>query len=94
MPKFKCITRRSKNHPLYLCRWDGNEIVEVHSKHTLWENYMDTNLFDDDEKLINYTMQPNTIQFHLHKYLEISKDDYVFLNEDFHLSNFTIRRII
>lgn len=78
---------------IYLCRWNGNEIVEVHTKETLYFRYKDTNLYDKNDKLSNYTIQSNQLEFYLDKYLDISKDDYIFLNEDFHLDNFTIRRI-
>lgn len=32
---------------VYLCQWNGNEIVELHTKDSLWQQYKDTNLFTE-----------------------------------------------
>lgn len=34
------------NKPQYLCSWDT--AVQVHTRETLYEEYKDTNLYDDD----------------------------------------------
>jgi len=33
----------------FLCSWNGTEIVEIHTKESLYEEYNGTNLFDDSE---------------------------------------------
>tara|TARA_R100000152_G_C6776001_1_gene204821 strand:- start:913 stop:1233 length:321 start_codon:yes stop_codon:yes gene_type:complete len=33
----------------FLCTWNGDEIIELHTKESLWKNYKDTNLFEDDD---------------------------------------------
>jgi hypothetical protein len=41
------ITMPSTKCNIYLCRWNGDEIVQIHTKETLYNEYKDTNLFDD-----------------------------------------------
>ena len=36
----------ASNEPQYLCSWEDD--VEVHTRETLYEEYKDTNLYDDD----------------------------------------------
>lgn len=36
------------NKPQYLCSWD--EVAEIHTRETLFEQYKDTNLFNDDAR--------------------------------------------
>ena len=31
---------------LYLCSWNGEEIIEIHTSVSLYEKYCETNLFD------------------------------------------------
>ena len=33
----------------FLCTWNGNEIIELHTKESLWKEYKNTNLFEDDD---------------------------------------------
>ena len=40
------ITMPSTKCNIYLCRWNGDEIVQIHTKETLYNEYKDTNLFD------------------------------------------------
>ena len=35
----------ASNEPQYLCSWDT--VVQVHTRETLYEEYKDTNLYDD-----------------------------------------------
>ena len=32
---------------VYVCQWNDNEIVEIHTKDSLWQQYKDTNLFTE-----------------------------------------------
>lgn len=83
----------SKNSPcIYLCRWNENDIVEIHTSDTLYDHYKDTNLFDDNEKLQHFSSNSLPMGLYLSAYLDVSDDD-AFLNQDFELDNFTIRRI-
>lgn len=34
---------------LYLCTWNGDEIIEIHTLESLRREYGETNLFDEDE---------------------------------------------
>ena len=33
----------------FLCTWNGNEIIELHTKESLWNEYKNTNLFEDND---------------------------------------------
>lgn len=33
---------------LFLCKWNGEEILEIHTFDSFFEQYKDTNVFDDD----------------------------------------------
>ena len=41
------ITMSRARCNIYLCRWNGDEIVQIHTIETLYKEYKDTNLFDD-----------------------------------------------
>lgn len=90
---YESFVKEKEDQVLYLCRWNGNEIVEVHTKETLFENYKDTNLYDREYELYNYTLLKSNYDMYLQEYLNISTTHEDFLNHDFTLDNFTIRRI-
>jgi len=90
---YESFVKEKEDQVLYLCRWNGNEIVEVHTKETLFENYKDTNLYDREYELYNYTLLKSNYDMYLQEYLNISTTHEDFLNHDFALDNFTIRRI-
>ena len=48
------ITMSPARCNIYLCRWNGDEIVQIHTKETLYNEYKDTNLFDEDNKDYGY----------------------------------------
>jgi len=56
MTRRKVIMNRFDNHieltkeltPCFLCTWNDNQIVEIHTLGTLERKYEDTNLFDGD----------------------------------------------
>jgi hypothetical protein len=33
----------------FLCTWNGDEIIELHTQESLWKEYKNTNLFEDDD---------------------------------------------
>ena len=44
----KQIMKLDMNKPHYLCTWD--DTLEVHTRETLYEQYKDTNLYNNDAK--------------------------------------------
>ena len=52
--KRQSITMPPTRNNIYLCRWNGDEIVQIHTKETLYNEYKDTNLFDEDNKDYGY----------------------------------------
>ncbi len=87
---------------LYLCTWNGNEIKQIHTQNTLWNEYKHTNLFDNDS--INISMFEcfsNEIltDFKLSDYLKFSQSQDIngqdiFLNVKFVCDNMTITKIV
>lgn len=61
-PKFPVVINDGHliDEPLYLCKWNSGEIIEAHTRQSLYETYKDTNLyngeFEDD-----YDMSINEI---------------------------------
>ena len=48
------ITIENNKSNIYLCTWNDGDIVQVHTKETLKDEYKDTNLFDvDEDRLVN-----------------------------------------
>ena len=37
-----------KDVPLYLCKWNDGDIIEIHTKQSLYDTYKDTNLYDGE----------------------------------------------
>ena len=42
------INLSPEHQRLFLCRWNGNEIVEIHTIGSFCDQYKDTNVFDGD----------------------------------------------
>ena len=40
------INLSNEHQRLFICRWNGNEIVEIHTIGSFWEHYKLTNVFD------------------------------------------------
>ena len=78
---------------IYLCRWNGDEIVQIHTKETLYNEYKDTNLFDDDEDMLFETIGNGFDNFKFKDYLKLSSKDEDFLNVNFICDNMEITRI-
>lgn len=37
------------NEPVFLCSWNEGEIVEIHTRKTLWEQYKDSGLYNPED---------------------------------------------
>lgn len=42
------INLSNEDRPLFLCKWNGNDIVEIHTRESFWHEYKITNVFDAD----------------------------------------------
>ena len=40
------INLKEDKEAKYLCSWNSNDIVQIHTKETLWNEYKDSNLFE------------------------------------------------
>jgi hypothetical protein len=63
------ITMPPTHNNIYLCRWNGDEIVQIHTKETLYNEYKDTNLFDDKVYFDN-----NNLKYDFRNWLEVLKE--------------------
>jgi hypothetical protein len=45
---FNSIRLSDLDMPIYLCKWNDGEIIEIHSLETLIKEYQGTNLFDPE----------------------------------------------
>ena len=88
------INLKDTNDVKYLCSWNGNDIVQIHTKETLWNDYKDTNLFDDDDDMLFGTMGNGFDNFKFKDYLRLSSKDEDFLNVNFICDNMEITRIV
>tara|TARA_R100000541_G_scaffold14140_2_gene23480 strand:- start:19 stop:363 length:345 start_codon:yes stop_codon:yes gene_type:complete len=114
MTKFKSINI-APNDPdfdvaKYYCSWNGGEIIQIHTKETLYEEYKDTNLFDGNGKLVSYPFgnshapskhfKPLTMNEYLYNSsineIKIGGgfDVNEYLNENFICDNMEIKRIV
>nr|BAR27949.1 hypothetical protein [uncultured Mediterranean phage uvMED] len=78
----------------YLCSWNSNDIVQIHTKETLWNEYKDSNLFDDDDDMLFETLGNGFDNFKIKDYLKLSSEDDDFLNVNFICDNMEIKRIV
>jgi hypothetical protein len=67
--KRQSITMPPTHNNIYLCRWNGDEIVQIHTKETLYNEYKDTNLFDDKVYFDN-----NNLKYDFRNWLEVLKE--------------------
>jgi hypothetical protein len=76
--------------PVFLCSWNGGEIVELHTKQSLREVFGETNLFDGDRDGWGYEIGELLTFEELLEHLEREPLDKgrVFYND-----NMTIQRI-
>jgi hypothetical protein len=81
------------NAPLFLCQWNDGEIIQLHTKESLYEQYKDTNLFDEDEE--KQDLEGNTLAVGVLEWMEaLSYVNFTWqTHESFTFDNFTMRRI-
>jgi hypothetical protein len=79
--------------PLFLCRWNDGEIIQVHTKESLFEQYKHTNLFDEDEE--KQDLEGNTLAVGVLEWMEaMSYVNFTWqTHEAFTFDNFTMTRI-
>lgn len=81
------------NAPLFLCQWNDGEIIQLHTKESLYEQYKDTNLFDEDEE--KQDLEGNTLAVGVLEWMEaMSYVNFTWqTHEAFTFDNFTMKRI-
>ena len=79
------------NIPSYLCSWNNNEILEIHTIESLKEQYKDTNLFEDKDLFTTFGNGFDNLT--INEYLKHSKEDKDFINVEFGCDNMNITRI-
>jgi hypothetical protein len=79
--------------PLFLCRWNDGEIIELHTRKSLFERYKHTNLFNVDAEAQD--LEGNTLAVGVLEWIDaISNVNFEWQeHEDFVFDNFSIRRI-
>ena len=90
----KSINLKENKEVKYLCSWNSNDIVQIHTKETLWNEYKDSNLFDDDDDMLFETLGNGFDNFKFKDYLKFSSEDNDFLNVNFICDNMDIKRIV
>lgn len=43
------INLSKEPNKLFLCEWNGGEIIEIHTINSFYHEYKDTNVYDDNE---------------------------------------------
>lgn len=81
------------NAPLFLCKWNDGEIIQLHTKESLYEQYKDTNLFDEEEE--KQDLEGNTLAVGVLEWMEaLSYVNFTWqTHEAFTFDNFTMTRI-
>ena len=82
--------------PLYLCEWNSGDIVQIHTRESLYDFYKDTNLYDTDEHDLNEWNDRFEGINELLDHLETNDEDAFngrFDNEVYRNDNMTIQRI-
>ena len=76
--------------PVYLCEWDGGEIVEIHTRKSLWEQYQDSGFYNPEDDSWAWEIQELMTFEALLDHLETESLDK---GKPFHNDNMTITRI-
>jgi hypothetical protein len=81
------------NSPLFLCRWNDGEIIQLHTRKSLFDQYKDTNLFDEDEE--KQDLEGNTLAVSVLEWIDsMSNVNFTWQeHEEFTFDNFTMKRI-
>ena len=87
------ITLKPTTTNVYLCSWNYGDIVQIHTKETLYNEYKDTNLFDDCEIGKYHTLKGEVFK-NLHELLNKWEDKKFEMDCDSYTEdNFTIQLI-
>ena len=93
----KCLVNEkgfiTTNEPLFLCKWNGGDIVEIHTRLTLYATYKNTGLYDNPSTGDGWSNfeSINDLLDHLSF---TDKDNYnYFDNEKYTNDNMSIQRI-
>tara|TARA_R110002020_G_C15945067_1_gene745059 strand:+ start:341 stop:646 length:306 start_codon:yes stop_codon:yes gene_type:complete len=89
-------TITNPKEPLYLCEWNSGDIVQIHTRESLYDFYKDTNLYDTDEHDLNEWDDRFEGINELLDHLETNDEDAFngrFDNEVYRNDNMTIQRI-
>ena len=85
----------------YLCKWNGDEIIQIHTEETLRADYKDSNLFNCKEaKETKFSVCRGHWPFYipetllLEDYLKKSQKDSTFIGISFIAHNMEIQRMI
>ena len=89
----KSINLKDTKDVKYLCSWNNNDIIQIHTKQTLLNEYKETNQFDDDEDMLFETIGNGFDNFKFKDYLTLSSKNDDFLNVNFICDNMEITRI-
>jgi len=91
----KQIELSSITQPLYLCTWNGSQIVQIHNRETFTKEYESTNMrFDSfDETSLSYESKHNSFNTMNEVFNYLENEKYGGLNETFVCDNFEIVRI-
>lgn len=83
----------NKKEPLFLCNWNDSEIIEVHSRESLFAKYEHTNLFRKDEEAQD--LEGNTLAVSVLEWIDaITHVNYEWQeHKEFVYDNFKIGRI-
>ena len=77
------------DEPLFMCCWNGDD-YQIHTRQTLWDNFNETNLFDNDEDGWQFEgYHQNNVNFNILLKRLLWGDD----GQTYHNDNMTIRRI-
>ena len=86
---------KEKQVAKYLTTWNGNDIVQIHTKETSYNEYKETNLFDEfDDDSQNVYFFSHDERYLLKDYLNKSSEDDDFLSDTFYADNMTIEKIV
>lgn len=83
MSKFP-IDLSNSDEAVFLCMWNGNEVVELHTIESLRKQYGETNLYDVEEFKCFFDMDMS-----FEEYL-----DYMSSGSYYHFDNLRVERIV
>lgn len=76
--------------PIFLCSWEDGEIIEIHTRKSLWDQYQDSGLYDPEDDGWGWEIRELMNFEGLLRHLETESMDK---GRAFHNENMTIQRI-